>query len=97
MASVTGCSLGLVTRPCSPGCPLQLPLPRRPGSTGAKRSGANHIADAGKKVQAQERKPLSAEDFERLFEVHGIPVEDIELIYAVKDLVEAAHGIKESK
>jgi hypothetical protein len=43
----------------------------------------------------QQRKPLTDDEFTTAIEVAGIPVEDVELVWAIKDLVEAAHGIKE--
>ncbi|WP_310643437.1 hypothetical protein [Limnohabitans sp.] len=43
------------------------------------------------------REPLTDEEFTTAIEVEGIPVEDVELVWAIKDLVEAAHGIKGEK
>ena len=42
-----------------------------------------------------QRKPMTDDEFTTAIEVEGIPVEDVELAYAIKDIVEAAHGIKE--
>ncbi len=42
------------------------------------------------------REPLTDDEFTTCIETNGIPVEDVELVWAIKDLVEAAHGIKEN-
>lgn len=47
--------------------------------------------------QPAQRKPLTDDEFTTAIEVEGVPVEDIELAYAIKDIVEAAHGIKEQQ
>ncbi len=39
------------------------------------------------------REPLTDDEFTACIETAGIPVEDVELVWAIKDLVEAAHGI----
>ncbi len=39
------------------------------------------------------REPLTDDEFTTAIEVAGIPIEDVGLAYAIKDLVEAAHGI----
>jgi hypothetical protein len=42
----------------------------------------------------QKQKPMTDDEFTTAIEVAGIPVEDVELVWAIKDLVEAHHDIK---
>ena len=61
--------------------------------------GSMEPSDRGQWVRfedAQQRKPLTDDEFTTAIEVAGLPVEDVEHAFAIKDLVEAAHGIKEN-
>jgi hypothetical protein len=45
-------------------------------------------------TEPQKQKPMTDYEFTTAIEVAGIPVEDVELVWAIKDLVEAHHDIK---